>query len=132
MTGKVLSSSPAFNSLYLSPQTLEDLVVERYQRYQKVQETEQRAEMYRTEDAELVVVAYGASARIARSAVMQAREEGLKVGLYYSLLDWHHPDFTLDRNHPMRSHPHAVPGRCCQARHQPPAVYPCHRCHRSG
>lgn len=33
------------------------------------------------------------------------RAEGLKVGLYYSLLDWHHPDYPHygDRNHPMRS-----------------------------
>ncbi|NLN29684.1 MAG: alpha-L-fucosidase [Bacteroidales bacterium] len=30
------------------------------------------------------------------------RAEGLKVGFYYSLLDWHHPDYTIDRNHPMR------------------------------
>jgi alpha-L-fucosidase len=29
------------------------------------------------------------------------RAEGLKVGFYYSLLDWHHPDYTVDRNHPM-------------------------------
>lgn len=29
------------------------------------------------------------------------RAEGLKVGFYYSLLDWHHPDFTVDRLHPM-------------------------------
>ncbi len=28
------------------------------------------------------------------------RAEGLKVGFYYSLLDWHHPDFTIDRIHP--------------------------------
>ena len=30
------------------------------------------------------------------------RAEGLKVGFYYSLLDWHHPDFTIDRCHPQR------------------------------
>ena len=29
------------------------------------------------------------------------RAEGIKVGFYYSLLDWHHPDYTIDRNHPM-------------------------------
>jgi alpha-L-fucosidase len=29
------------------------------------------------------------------------RAEGLKVGFYYSLLDWHHPDYTIDRNHPL-------------------------------
>ena len=28
------------------------------------------------------------------------RSEGLGVGFYYSLLDWHHPDYTIDRNHP--------------------------------
>jgi len=30
------------------------------------------------------------------------RGEGLKVGFYYSLIDWHHPDYTIDRNHPQR------------------------------
>lgn len=30
------------------------------------------------------------------------RAEGLKVGFYYSLIDWHHPDYTVDRNHPLR------------------------------
>ena len=33
------------------------------------------------------------------------RAEGLRVGLYYSLLDWHHPDFTIDVYHPLRDHP---------------------------
>lgn len=33
------------------------------------------------------------------------RQEGLKVGLYYSLLDWHHPDYPhfKDRHHPERN-----------------------------
>ena len=30
------------------------------------------------------------------------RAEGLKVGFYYSLIDWHHPDYTIDRLHPLR------------------------------
>lgn len=30
------------------------------------------------------------------------RAEGLKVGFYYSLIDWHNPDYTIDRNHPQR------------------------------
>ncbi|WP_158839593.1 alpha-L-fucosidase [Saccharothrix deserti] len=28
------------------------------------------------------------------------RAEGLRIGLYHSLLDWHHPDFTIDGWHP--------------------------------
>ena len=35
------------------------------------------------------------------------RAEGLRVGLYYSLLDWHHPDFTIDVHHPRRDDPDA-------------------------
>ena len=31
------------------------------------------------------------------------RAEGLKVGFYYSLIDWHHPDFTVDPIHPRRN-----------------------------
>ena len=31
------------------------------------------------------------------------RAEGLKIGFYYSLIDWHHPDFTVDRVHPQRT-----------------------------
>ena len=30
------------------------------------------------------------------------RAEGLKIGFYYSLIDWHHPDFTIDAIHPRR------------------------------
>jgi alpha-L-fucosidase len=30
------------------------------------------------------------------------RAEGLRVGFYYSLIDWHHPEFPVDRLHPMR------------------------------
>jgi alpha-L-fucosidase len=33
--------------------------------------------------------------------VEAARAEGMKIGFYYSLLDWHHPDYTVDRCHPM-------------------------------
>jgi alpha-L-fucosidase len=36
-----------------------------------------------------------------RPLVEAMREEGLRVGFYYSLLDWHHPDYPPDRNHPM-------------------------------
>jgi len=33
------------------------------------------------------------------------RAEGLKVGLYHSLIDWHHPHFPIDIFHPMRTNP---------------------------
>ena len=33
------------------------------------------------------------------------RARGLRVGFYHSLLDWHHPHFLIDENHPLRNHP---------------------------
>lgn len=36
------------------------------------------------------------------------RAEGLRVGFYYSLIDWHHPDFTIDMHHPRRDDPDAL------------------------
>jgi len=39
---------------------------------------------------------------IIKEYVEAFRAEGLKVGFYYSLIDWHHPDYTIDRQHPQR------------------------------
>ncbi|HOK55799.1 MAG TPA: alpha-L-fucosidase [bacterium] len=40
-----------------------------------------------------------------RDFVEAFRKEGFKIGFYYSLIDWHHPHFTIDRFHPLRNHP---------------------------
>jgi alpha-L-fucosidase len=39
---------------------------------------------------------------IIKEYVEAFRAEGLKVGFYYSLIDWHHPDYTIDMMHPQR------------------------------
>ncbi|MCI8648987.1 MAG: 3-methyl-2-oxobutanoate dehydrogenase subunit VorB [Anaerotruncus sp.] len=79
------------NSLYLKPEQLEQVVVERFKRYAEVQEKHTQSEAYLTEDAELVVVAYGATSRIVRSAVNTAREKGIKVGLFRPKTVWPFP-----------------------------------------
>ena len=43
-----------------------------------------------------------------REVVEAFRAEGLRVGFYYSLLDWHHPDFPIDSYHPQRDVPDAI------------------------
>ena len=40
---------------------------------------------------------------LVREFVDAFRAEGLHVGFYYSLIDWHHPDFTVDSRHPQRA-----------------------------
>ena len=44
---------------------------------------------------------------LVRKYVDAFRAEGLRVGLYYSLIDWHHPDFPIDRRDPRRNDPNA-------------------------
>ena len=45
---------------------------------------------------------------LVREYVEAFRAEGLRVGFYYSLIDWHHPDFTIDMLHPRRDDPDAL------------------------
>ena len=44
---------------------------------------------------------------LVREYVDAFREEGLRIGFYYSLIDWHHPDFPIDMHHPRRDDPDA-------------------------
>lgn len=83
------------NSLYLTAEDLEDLNVERYERYRQIEETEQRAETFLTEDADIVLVAFGATSRICRSAVRAARDEGIKAGLIRPITLWPFPEEAI-------------------------------------
>lgn len=85
------------NSLYLTPNALENLVRERYERYETIKKNEQLAEEYMTEDADVVLVAYGASSRVARSAVNKARAKGIKAGLVRPITLWPFPADAVKR-----------------------------------
>lgn len=39
---------------------------------------------------------------VLREWVNAFRDEGIRIGFYYSVLDWHHPDYTMDSPHPQR------------------------------
>lgn len=62
----------------------------------KMEEAEQMWESYMVEDAELVLVAYGCSSRIARETVELAREEGLKLGLIRPITLWPFPNKAFE------------------------------------
>ncbi len=61
-------------------------------KYEKVQSELKLAERIELEDAELVVTAYGISARTAKGAVKQARQKGMKVGLIRPITLWPFPN----------------------------------------
>ena len=44
---------------------------------------------------------------LVREYVDAFRAEGLHIGFYYSLIDWHHPEFPIDHLHPRRNDPDA-------------------------
>ncbi|MBC8545425.1 3-methyl-2-oxobutanoate dehydrogenase subunit VorB [Clostridiaceae bacterium NSJ-31] len=79
------------NSLYLKPDELERTNRERFARYEIIKEKEARVEEYLTEDADIIVVAYGATSRIVRAAVKAAREQGIKAGMVRPITVWPFP-----------------------------------------
>lgn len=68
-------------SLYLGDGEMEAFHWRMHARYDELRKKESRWEDFHTADAELVVTAFGSAARIAKSAVMMARDAGMKVGL---------------------------------------------------
>ncbi len=78
-------------SLHLQAAALEKTILERYERYAELEENHSSCEEYLTEDADIVIVAYGAASRVAHSAVNNAREKGIKVGLIRPITLWPFP-----------------------------------------
>ena len=60
-------------------------------KYNDIEENEQRWESYQVEDAEVVLVAYGSSSRVAKDTVDTAREQGFKLGLIRPITLWPFP-----------------------------------------
>ena len=61
------------------------------EKYHRIEEAEVRYETHQTEDAELILVAYGYPAGVCRQALEMARDEGLRVGLARLITAWPFP-----------------------------------------
>ena len=68
-------------SIFLDFAQLEDFNFEIQEKYAEIERNEVVYEEYKTEDAEIVLVSYGTSSRLSRTAVDVAREKGIKLGL---------------------------------------------------
>ena len=79
------------NSLYLKAAELEETNIERYKKYEAVIENEPVWEEYMTEDADIVLAAFGIAARVCKNAIKKARREGIKVGLVRPITVWPFP-----------------------------------------
>ena len=83
------------NSLFLKPEQLEKTNFERFERYEKIKETEVMYEAYMMEDAEICVVAFGIAARVSKNAINEARAKGIKVGLIRPITLWPFPEKAI-------------------------------------
>ena len=83
------------NSLFIKPDELEDSINARFERYAEIEKNEVRAEEYMTEDADIVIVSYGITSRICKTAISMARKEGIKVGMVRPITLWPYPNDAL-------------------------------------
>ena len=88
------------NSLYLSPDELEDHNKHLIEKYRKITENEVRVEEIGLEDAELVMVAFGTTSRICKSAMELLREKGHKVGMIRPITLWPFPYDSFKKINP--------------------------------
>ena len=64
-------------------------------KYKTITDSEIRFETHRTEDASILIVSYGSTARAAKRAVDEAREEGINAGLFRPITVWPFPEAAL-------------------------------------
>lgn len=84
-------------SLHLRPEDLERANAVLHETYEEIIANEQRWAGEALDDAEVVMVAYGTAARVARTAVERARDEGLRAGLFRPITLWPFPAEPLVR-----------------------------------
>lgn len=91
LTGAKDRDQNIVRSLWLKEGVLEQLNYELQKKYNQIEENEVLCEQYEVDDAEVIVVAYGVAARMVRSAVDKARQQGMKVGWIRPITLWPFP-----------------------------------------
>lgn len=79
------------NSLFIEPDELEEINNSRLEKYNIIKEKEVLYETANTEDADVVIVAYGIIARVANTAMQILRDKGIKVGVIRPITLWPFP-----------------------------------------
>ncbi len=83
------------SSIFLEPDQLEAHQRKLEAKYQRAQQLETRHELYECDDAEVLLVGYGITSRVLRSAVEAARRNGVKAGLFRPITLWPFPSKEL-------------------------------------
>ena len=92
LTGAAGRAPNAITTCGTGPEQFEKVVMHLQEKYETIAEKEQRWESYLTEDAELIIVAFGIVSRIALGVIKKARANGLKVGMVRPITLWPFPN----------------------------------------
>ncbi len=95
LTGAKGRKPNIIRSLYLKPGALEEFNKKLQRKYEEIKEKETRFEEVLTSDAELIIVAYGTTSRIAKAAVHSLRKKNKKAGLIRPITLWPFPDKVI-------------------------------------
>ncbi|HJP88741.1 MAG TPA: 3-methyl-2-oxobutanoate dehydrogenase subunit VorB [Candidatus Limnocylindrales bacterium] len=95
LTGAAGRPPRVVKSLHLLPEDLERHNRHLQAKYADIAERETRWAGEDLDDAEVVIVAYGTAARVARTAIERARAAGLRVGLFRPITLWPFPSRAL-------------------------------------
>ncbi|MDH5490928.1 MAG: 3-methyl-2-oxobutanoate dehydrogenase subunit VorB [Myxococcales bacterium] len=95
LTGAKGRPHNVITSLYLGAENLERVNLRLQDKLRTIEAEETRHEAYLCEDAEFVIVAFGTSGRIAKTAIREARARGVKVGLLRPITLWPFPTEPL-------------------------------------
>jgi 2-oxoglutarate/2-oxoacid ferredoxin oxidoreductase subunit alpha len=91
LTGAKGREHNVITSLYLGAEKLEEVNIRLQKKLKKIAANEVRWKEYQTEDADLLLVAFGTVGRICQTVVREAREKGLKAGLLRPVTLWPFP-----------------------------------------
>ncbi len=84
-------------SLHMGDNILEKLNHAIFQKYAQIEQNEVMFENYMCDDADIIITAFGTVARVAKSAVNAARQNGIKVGLFRPITLWPFPEKELHK-----------------------------------
>jgi 2-oxoglutarate ferredoxin oxidoreductase subunit alpha len=91
LTGAKGRPSRMIRSLLFDTKEEEEHNWKLFRKYQRMEQNEIRYETFLIDDAEMVIIAYGIAARIAKGAIKRLRQENLKVGMIRPITVWPFP-----------------------------------------
>jgi 2-oxoglutarate ferredoxin oxidoreductase subunit alpha len=96
LRGRGTGASRYMASLILDPREMEQHNWKLFRKYKEIEKNEIRYESYLMDDAEIVIIAYGTTARIAKGAINRVRKDGVKAGLIRPITLWPFPSKVLN------------------------------------